>query len=85
VGELGSDQADGYELTLGRKNFLNTVTRMMRIQRMLRREIHGAAINRLPFSWLSFSGSVTAVEPGCARGDIRPIRVIRVQVWTYRT
>ena len=37
------------------------------------------------FYCLSGFASVTAWEPGCALGDIRPIRVLRIHVWKYRT
>jgi hypothetical protein len=43
--------------TLGRKSFLNTMTRMRRIQQMLRHEIHGAVSNQWVCFLIAVSGS----------------------------
>ena len=61
------------------------MTRMTRIRRMRRHEIHGAECTDNRFYCWSGCVSVTAWEPGCALGDIRPIRVLRIHVWKYRT
>ena len=45
-GRFGCDFKTLNGSTLGRKSFLNTMTRMRRILRMLRHEIPGAAFNQ---------------------------------------
>jgi hypothetical protein len=61
------------------------MTRMTRIQRMLRHEIHCAVLTGNRFPGCRFNSFRDSLGAGCALGDIRPIRVIRIQVWKYRT